>query len=84
MFVTDGDLKINGTLDMPVDGGQMLVHEQVQISGNPQLIGQIIVEDAASVSTLVTASSISGNVSITYNGGLGTGVYTVAGWRDIR
>ena len=43
-----------------------------------------IVENAASVSSLVTANTISGNVSITYNGGLGTGVYTVAGWRDIR
>ena len=62
----------------------MLVHEQVNLAGNPTLGGQLIVENAASVSPLVTANTISGNVSITYNGGLGTGVYTVAGWRDVR
>lgn len=87
LFVTDGDLSISGGLDAldPLTAqGQMLVHEQVSMSGNPSVGGQLIVENAATVSTLVTANSISGNVTITYNGGLGTGVYSVTGWRDIR
>ncbi len=87
LFVTDGDLEITGGLDIidPLTTqGQMLVHEQVNLAGNPTLGGQLIVENAPTVSPLVTANTISGNVSITYNGGLGTGIYTVAGWRDVR
>ena len=82
-FVTDADLNIRGSFDTYVQG-QFLVHEQVALGGNTTIIGQIIAENAAAVSTLVTASSISGNVNITYNGGLGTATYTVSGWRDVR
>ena len=49
-----------------------------------EIIGQIIVENAASVDGLVTDNEINGNPTITYNGSLGSGVYVVAGWRDIR
>lgn len=87
LFVTDGDLEISGGLDAldPLTvGGQMLVHEQLKLSGNPSLAGQLIVENAPSVSTLVTANAVSGNVTITYNGGLGGGVYSVTGWQEIR
>ena len=82
-FVTDGDLQITGNFETHAQG-QMLVHEQIHISGNITLEGQIIVEDAASVSTLVTTNSISGNVDITYNGSLSSGVFIVSGWRDVR
>jgi hypothetical protein len=85
LFVTDGDLKISGGIDTPlVAAGQMLVHEQVSISGNPSLSGQLLVENATSVDPLVTNNTISGNPTITYNGGLGEGVYSVTGWREIR
>ena len=85
LFVTDGDLEISGSLDATSGGGQMLVHEQVKITGNLSAIGQLIVEDAAvSVDGLVTTNDISGNVTITYNGDLGTGTFTVTGWRDFR
>jgi cytoskeletal protein CcmA (bactofilin family) len=87
LFVTDGDLEISGGLDSgnPLTfSGQMLVHEQVKISGNPALGGQLIVENAPSVDTLVTQNDISGNPTITYNGGLGTGTLSVQGWRDVR
>jgi adhesin HecA-like repeat protein len=85
LFVTDGDLKISGGIDTPLTAqGQMLVREQVAISGNPQITGQLIVENAPSVSSLVTANTISGNPTITYNGGLGTAVYAVTSWRDVR
>jgi len=87
LFVTDGDLEISGGLDAldPLNvGGQILVHEQIKLSGNPALTGQFIVENATSVSTLVTTNEISGHVEIIYNGGLGGGTFTVSGWREVR
>jgi hypothetical protein len=85
LFVTNEDLSISGGIDTPLSAqGQMLVHEQCSISGNPEIAGQLICEDAAAVSTLVTSNTMSGNPTITYNGGLGTAVYNVKGWREIR
>jgi hypothetical protein len=85
LFVTNGDLKINGTTGTPLTvEGQMLVHEQIMISGNPILSGQILVEDAVNLSTLVVGNSISGNPTISYNGTLGGNVFTVTGWREVR
>jgi cytoskeletal protein CcmA (bactofilin family) len=84
-FVTDGDLKISGVLEVPLTAeGKMLVHEQLHISGNPALSGQILVENAPSVDNLVTGNSISGNPTITYNGTLGMDMFTVTGWREVR
>ena len=46
LFVTDGDLKISGGLTLPMNvEGQILVREQLHISGNPNLFGQIVVEN---------------------------------------
>ena len=60
------------------------MHEQIKFSGNPYLFGQVIVENATSVSDLVTVNELSGHVEIVYNGGLGTGTYAVSGWREVR
>ncbi len=87
LFVTGGDLEISGGLDTEdplTAGGQILVHEQIKFSGNPYLFGQVIVENATSVSDLVTVNELSGHVEIVYNGGLGTGTYAVSGWREVR
>jgi len=85
LFVTDGDLKITGGSDIAMTvRGQILVHEQLEISGHPELLGQILVEDAPSVDKTATDNSISGNPTITYNGGLGTSYFTVTGWRETR
>lgn len=87
LFVTDGDLEISGNIDAgdPVTAaGQILVHEQVSLHGNPSLGGQLLVEDATSVDPGVTANDISGNVTLTYTGGLGSDTFGVAGWRDVR
>ena len=89
LFVTDGDLKISGGLDTDLTvEGAILVHEQIQLSGNPTLSGQIIVEDAVNISTLVTENTISGNATISYNGTLGggggVGVFTLSAWREVR
>jgi cytoskeletal protein CcmA (bactofilin family) len=86
LLVTDGDLDISGgvALDPLTIGGQMLVHEQVSISGNPTLAGQLIVEDSPSMDPLVDVNQISGNVTIVYNGGLGSAIYSLTGWREVR
>ena len=85
MFVTNMDLKIAGTLSQPIAfEGQMMVREQLSISGNPTLAGQILAQNVPSVSNLVLSNSISGNPSITYNGIVGTNVFVVTGWREIR
>lgn len=85
LFVTDGDLDISGGVDTDVIAqGQMLVHEQVSISGNATLGGQLIVDNSPSVDPLVDVNSISGNVTIDYNGTLGSNLFFVTGWREIR
>ena len=89
MFVTDGDLKINGSLRMPLTvEGAILVHEQLDISGNATLSGQIIVEDGANDSSLVTESKISGNATFSSNGTLGGAggalLLTRSAWREVR
>ena len=81
LFVTDGDLKITGLVTSDVLEGQILVHEQLMIAGNPTLAGQILVEDGATASTLVTDNVISGNPEIIYNGIAGSSVFTVSAWR---
>ncbi|OFW35321.1 MAG: hypothetical protein A3F70_15655 [Acidobacteria bacterium RIFCSPLOWO2_12_FULL_67_14] len=87
LFVAGGDLEISGGLDStdPLSAqGQILVHEQINFSGSPSLFGQIVVENAEDVETLVHTNEISGSVAITYNGGLGSNLYTVTGWREVR
>jgi len=94
-FVTDGDLKIVGNPDIDditsVEG-RSLVREQLDMGGNPELQGQIIVQNVASVSNVATTNSIHGNPQILYNGsfqpintpiftpGVTTYVNNVSGW----
>jgi Tfp pilus assembly protein PilX len=73
-FVTDKDLIISGNTDLDDTTnveGQIMVREQMSISGNPEFQGRIIVQDATSTSNTVTTNTISGNPTITYNGTLG-------------
>jgi hypothetical protein len=86
-FVTDADLNITGGVDTEtaVDAqGQMLVHEQISFSGTATLGGQVIVENAPSQDPLVESNSISGNVTLNYNGTLGTNLFFVTAWREVR
>lgn len=83
MFVAGGDLKLSGNPRF-TGSGQMLVHEQVQISGNAEIEGQILVEDGASSDSMVTENRISGNPEINYDGELLSGTFNVTGWRQIR
>ena len=81
-FVTDGDLKLAGNPDVDDQTaveGRSLVREQLHISGNPELQGQIIVKNVTNdddeavnpghtQSSLVTSNTLSGTPNITYNG----------------
>jgi hypothetical protein len=85
LFVTNGDLEISGNMVMTAGiEGLILVREQMRISGNPDLFGQIWVDNAASFSNFVNNTQISGNPEITYNGTLGSGGFSVTGWREVR
>lgn len=72
-FVTDKDLIMSGNTDLDdltsVEG-QIMVREQMSISGNPEFQGRIVVQNATST-TGISANSIAGNPTITYNGTLG-------------
>ena len=85
-FVTNGDLRIAGGIDNPPNvEGVIMVREQLHISGNPTLRGQIIVQDAPSVATLVETNQIAGNPDIIYNGIIdGVAAVNVGAWREVR
>ena len=83
LLVTDGDLKIAGTVTSVTAEGQILVREQLMLAGNPDLAGQILIEDAANVSPLVISNTISGNPTVTYNGISGTVGFSVSAWRRV-
>ena len=84
LFVTDGDLMITGNVGANYMEGQILVREQLHIAGNPDLAGQIVIENAANLSNLVTTTDIVGNPSIVYNGLAGAVSFTVSSWRWVR
>ncbi len=72
-FVTNGDLKLGGNVDIDPTTveGQSLVRDQLMISGNPDIRGRIIVKNHTTVSpieNIVSSSVISGNPEVTYNG----------------
>lgn len=97
LFVTDGDLRIKGggsiapnhsgkiDKDAQLFVGQILVHEQLDMSGKPTVTGQFIVENAESLDGLVKDNEISNDVVINFSGELGSsGGFSVSGWRDVR
>ncbi len=99
-FVTDKDLLLAGNSDLDDDQtsveGQILVREQISISGNSDFQGRVTVQNVTSTSNTVTTNTIAGNPTITYNGTLGaistttttttTGAVTyvnnVSGWME--
>jgi len=94
-FITDGDLIISGNAgldDATSVEGQILVREQLKISGNPQFQGRIIVANEPSVFDDVLLNEISGNAVLTYNGTLPAipvpgatltdYTYNVGGWME--
>ena len=85
LFVTDQDLKMAGNRDQVGADALIVVHEQISLQGNLSLRGGIVIEDAAAISNLVTASrlGVSGNVTITNSGTLQGTDFTVTAWREL-
>lgn len=84
-FVTNKDLRITGDLTMTMAyAGHILVREQIDFFGNGFMVGQVVVQNVPSVSTLVTGNTVSGNFELTYDGGLEPLAYTVSGWRETQ
>lgn len=94
LFVTDKDLELSGGFNAGVElnQGQMLVREQIALSGNAVVFGQIVIGDCATfdspcsvVSTETPdTSSLSGNVVLTNSQDVGTSMFHVSGWREVR
>ena len=86
------DLKLNGNPNQNIDG-ILFCGQQFDIGGNPTVNGSIIAKDfATSVEhgdDHITTSSISGDMNLTYNGGLatpfptGTVVLTTLSWQEL-
>ena len=67
LFIADQDFRI-GSLTGGNLTGVVAAYEQVSIEGNPTMYGYVVAQDGASGSGLVTTDSISGSLSLTYNG----------------
>jgi hypothetical protein len=85
LFVTDGDLEVSGSFATPlIVEGVIMVRGQLNISGSPDIAGQVLVENVTGAGTLVDANIITGNPTITYNGTAGNDTFDIAGWREIK
>ena len=69
LFISDEDIHI-GSLSGGNFTGVVAAYEQVNIEGNPTMYGYVVAQDGANGSGLVTADSVSGGLSLTYNGDL--------------
>ena len=73
MFVTDGDLRLQGATDLDDPTkieGQIFIREQIFTHGNPEFQGRIIVQNDADDFDDVTENSLGGTPKFTYNGTL--------------
>ena len=85
LFVTDGDLEVSGNFATPlIVEGVIMVRGQLNISGSPNIAGQVLVENVTGAGTLVDDNEITGNPTITYNGTAGNDTFDIAGWREIK
>lgn len=75
-LVAGGDISIHGTPDQVIQG-IVLAREQVEVIGNPVLEGVIMAADLDDARSLVTETRINGNMTIHYDGGLGTEIPVV-------
>lgn len=84
LFVTNEDLEMDGNVTAITEEAQMLAHEQISLDGTVELSGQVLAEDAAAVSDLVTSNEIDGTVIVIYNGIVGRNIFTVTAWRSVQ
>ncbi len=84
--IADRDIQITGNPDQDF-AGFYSAHEQVKLSGNPSMVGAIQAEDACDVpGSPVHENSISGNISLTFDGGLNLpleGIVRITAWNEL-
>ena len=88
LFVTDQDLNLSGNFQVSLAEGQILVREQVSIQGAVGLMGQLVVQNATDtpgspvdqnvISTSSAATTMINNTDI------GSSLFRVSGWREVR
>lgn len=87
LLVAGLDIGISGDPGHSING-IIAAHEQININGNPTIVGNIVAEDTPSTSDFVTQSTISGEATITYdcqlNPGVGAWQVGVWIWRECR
>jgi len=86
LFVAGGDIEISGTTSQ-VWQGIIAAHEQIDVSGNVQLNGCMIAEDAATDSNLVKNNQIHGNMTLTYTGlstPFNSDKVQILSWREVN
>ena len=89
MFMSGADIKINGNPNQTYNG-IIAAAEQIHVSGNPAIEGSLIAADESNDSRLIDSNSISGNMTLTYDGGLlfpwvpgiPDGTAIMLSWRD--
>lgn len=88
LLVAGRDMVISGNANTTYEG-IMAAHEQLKITGNPQLNGLVFSENAENLSSTVLVdeiSSVSGTPTITYNGQMGNnpflGDLAIVSWME--
>ncbi len=89
LFMSGADIKINGNANQTFTG-IIVAKEQIDIGGNPNIEGVVIAAGESNDSDLVVENRISGDMQITYGGGLsllsaagaGDGIAVLLSWRD--
>ncbi|HKY22290.1 MAG TPA: hypothetical protein VJM31_13840 [Vicinamibacterales bacterium] len=85
-LVLNGDLSVSGTPNLGTSAlpGLILIREQISMSGNVTVFGQLLMQDASNISNTVGTNDISGSVNITYTGAGGLSAFTILSWREVR
>jgi len=69
LMVAGTDISNSGNTSSTWTGGGIIAaHEQINLIGNTTLVGMVIAENAAHTDGFVTATSVGGSVTLTYNG----------------
>ncbi len=85
-MVAGTDIEMSGNSNQTIDG-IIWAGEQINLNGDPNILGSVMAYGNPSVSTLVTSSEISGDVNITYGCGMtipGTSLeINVVSWNEV-
>ena len=88
LFVTGQDLNLSGNFQVYDAEGQILVREQVRIQGAVGLLGQLVVQNATDTPGSPVAQNVistsSAATTMTNTIDIGSSLFRVSGWREVR